>query len=245
MTTDDELTITEKEMLLDLVKQVKASKGNGLSFESNGVEIFGFPNGGEALPIEVLHSMEKLGYIRRTLIPDDPAYFIEPTLKALSLYDKVQGMPESLMQERRSLVDTRVKEHFSEVVSRLEKAYLDIWIEQPNEDWTGVAHECQSALSAFADKIYEPEMAGKTGDEQLRHEQYEKKMLLAIKSVAGGDSKIGDLLKTVHAYEESLRHDRGKTGQSPTTQREAKRIVLYTYLIIADVYELLNPDQTD
>ena len=165
------------------------------------------------------------------------------TTPAFAYYNQKHDFPTALAEARREFVDSVVSTEYPEVVSRLKKAFDDVWVQQPNEDWTGVAHECQSALRAFADKIYEPEMAEKTGGEQPRHDQYEKKILLAIKSVTGGDSKIGDLLKAVHAYEESLRHDRGKAGQSPTTQREAKRIVLYTYLIIGDVYELLNPTQ--
>ncbi|MCH8090378.1 MAG: hypothetical protein IH955_10240 [Chloroflexi bacterium] len=123
------------------------------------------------------------------------------------------------------------------MVSHLKQAYEEIWVDQPEDNWSAVAHRCDDALEAFADIIWKEEYADRLKENPPPRNKYVDRLDQVIR--ANGDSKeLRDLLAKLQKYVAARRHD------PRTTHEEAKRVVLYTYLLIAEIYELLNPVKT-
>lgn len=158
---------------------------------------------------------------------------VELTPLAFRYYDEKHDFPTSLADERRELVDSRISTVYPEVVAYLKKAYDAIWIEQPEGNWSSVAHDCQDALKAFADKVYQPEYASRLAGRPPSSADFEEKLEQTIRANTGGE-ELRSLLVKLNKYVNARRHDPG------TTRDEAKRCVLLTYLLVAEICELLG-----
>lgn len=164
------------------------------------------------------------------------------TPAGFSYYDKAHALPEGLAQEKRNLVDTKVSQAFPVAVGHLKNAHDALWVDQSGGDWSGVAHDCWEALKFFAEGVYKPEYAREFNEAQPdpQHYNYAKDALdLTMRAHTPEEKGLRALLVKANAYLHARRHDKG------TTQQEAKRLVLFSYLLISEIYELLNPsDET-
>ena len=122
------------------------------------------------------------------------------------------------------------------MVSHLKQAYEEIWLDQPEDNWSAVAHRCDDALEAFAEMVWQPKYADELNEKQPPRDKYVRRLQQVIRRNAD-DEELRGLLVKLQDYIAARRHD------AQTTQAEAKRLVLMTYLVIGDVYELLNPTQ--
>jgi hypothetical protein len=165
-----------------------------------------------------------------TVMPLDTVQLSE---SAFRYYDEKHDFPTSLADERRELVDSRISTIYPEVVAYLKKAYDAIRSEQPEGNWSSVAHHCQNALGSFANAVYEPEYAEKLKETPPSSANFEKKLEQVIRANTGREELRGLLVK-LNDYAHARRHDTG------TTKEEAKRCVLLTYLLVAEIYELLS-----
>ena len=159
---------------------------------------------------------------------------IELLESAFGYYDEEHDFPTSMADERREFVDSRISTDYPEVAACLKKAYDAIWADQPEGNWSSVAHICQDALKAFADKLYESEYASKLSEEEPSSANFEEKLDIIIRANASGSSheELRRLLTSLNKYMHARRHDIG------TTREEAKRCVLYTYLVMTEIYAL-------
>jgi len=180
----------------------------------------GYISGGE-----VLINNEFSGWIDVS-----PFRLCEP---AFRYYNEKHDFPTSLSDERREFVDSEVSTVYPEVVAHLKRAYDAVWIEQPEDNWSGVAHSCQNALKAFAQQVYKSEYASRLGAETPSSTDFEEMLEQTIRANSSGD-ELKNLLVKFNRYANARRHDIG------TTREEAKRCVLLTYLLIAEIYELLR-----
>jgi hypothetical protein len=152
---------------------------------------------------------------------------------AFKYYDEKHDFPTRLADERREFVDSRISTVYPEVVAYLKKAYDAIQKEQPGSNWSSVAHDCQGALRVFADAVYKTDYASQLCEETPSSADFEKKLEQIIR-VNTDKKELRDLLDKLNRYVNARRHDAG------TTREEAKRCVLLTYLLVAEVYELLT-----
>ena len=155
---------------------------------------------------------------------------------AFGYYDDKHDFPTSLADERREFVDNRISTHYPEVVAYLKKAYDAIWVDQPENNWSSVAHDCQDALKTFANSIYKTEYSAKLNEEEPSSADFEEKIDIIIRANAFGPSQeeFRKLLASLNKYMNARRHDSG------TTRDEAKRCVLYTYLIVSEIHTLIK-----
>jgi len=155
---------------------------------------------------------------------------------AFGYYDEKHDFPTSLADERREFVDSRISTDYPEVAAYLKKAYDAIWADQPEGNWSSVAHICQDALETFANKLYKSEYASKLSEEEPSEADFEEKLDIIIRANASGSEleKLRKLLTSLNKYMHARRHDIG------TTREEAKRCVLYTYLVMSEIYELIQ-----
>lgn len=152
---------------------------------------------------------------------------------AFRYYDEKHDFPTSLADEQREFVDSTISTVYPEVVAHLKKAYDAIWVDQPEGNWSSVAHDCQGALTSFAGAVYNPEYASRLGEQIPSSSDFEKKLEQTIRANTEGEELRG-LLVELNTYANARRHDAG------TTRGEAKRCVLLTYLLAAELCELLG-----
>lgn len=161
---------------------------------------------------------------------------VQLTGPAFRYYDEKHDFPTSLADEWREFVDSSISTVYPEVVAHLKKAYDAIWIEQPEGNWSSVALDCQAALRSFADTVYKPEYASKLNEDAPSSADFEKRLEQAIRANTG-DEELRGLLVKFNAYANARRHDIG------TTREEAKRCVLFTYLVLAEILDALASSQ--
>jgi len=158
---------------------------------------------------------------------------VQLTEVALRYYDEKHDFPTSLADERREFVDSRISTVYPEVVAYLKKAFDAIRSEQPEGNWSSVAHDCQGALRSFADAVHKQDYSEKLRESSPGSSDFEKKLEQTIR-VNTDKKELRDLLDKLNRYVNARRHDSG------TTREEAKRCVLLTYLLVAEIYELLS-----
>jgi len=151
---------------------------------------------------------------------------------AFGYYDEKHDFPTSLADERREFVDSRISTVYPEVVAYLKKAFDVIWVDQPEDNWSSVAHDCQGALRSFAGAVYNPDYASKLGEEVPSSSDFVRRLEQTIRANTDDEELRGLLVKLNH-YANARRHDTG------TTRGEAKRCVLLTYILVAEICELL------
>ncbi len=152
---------------------------------------------------------------------------------AFSYYDEKHDFPTRLADERRGIVGSRINTVYPEGGGFLKKAYDAIWVDQPEDNWSSVAHDCRGALNSFADSVYKPDYASKLGDEVPSSSDFMRKLEQTIRANTD-DEELRGLLVKLNRYANARRHDTG------TTRGEAKRCVLLTYLLVAEICELLT-----
>lgn len=192
---------------------------------------------------ECFRELKEAGYVRGG---GSKSYHLEGSVTVQNLdvvhllesafvyYDEKHDFPTSLADERREFVDSRISTDYPEVAAYLKRAYDAIWADQPEGNWSSVAHICQDALEAFADKLYESEYASKLNEEEPSDADFEEKLGIIIRANASGSSheELRKLLTSLNKYMHARRHDKG------TAREEAKRCVLYTYLVMSEIYAL-------
>ncbi|KPJ53500.1 MAG: hypothetical protein AMJ37_01320 [Dehalococcoidia bacterium DG_18] len=155
---------------------------------------------------------------------------------AFDYYDEKHDFPTTLADERREFVDSRISTAYPEVVAYMKKAYDAIWVDQPEGNWSSVAHDCQDALKTFANNLYKSEYASTLKKEEPSYADFEEKLDIIISANASGSrhEELRKLLVRLNKYTNARRHDMG------TTREEAKRCVLYTYLLMSEICELIQ-----
>jgi len=155
---------------------------------------------------------------------------------AFQFYDEKHDFPTSLTEEQREFVNSTISTVYPEVVAYLKKAYDAIWVDQPEGNWSSVAHDCQDALETFANSIYKAEYASSLNEEEPSYADFEQKLAITIRAKASGHEheKLRKFFVSLNNYMHARRHDMG------TTREEAKRCVLYTYLVVSEIYELIQ-----
>ena len=193
--------------------------------------------------------LEKAGYIRGSfagypiadatvflsIMSGVPEVFqlLEP---AFTYHDEKHDFPTSLADERREFVDSRISTVYPEAIAHLKKGYDAIWIEQPEGNWSSVAHDCETALRSFAAAIYKQEYASKLGEQVPSSADFEQRLQQTIRATCPGEELRGLLVKLID-YVTARRHDMG------TTREEAKRCVLLTYLLVGEIWDVLASSQ--
>ncbi len=191
---------------------------------------------------ECFGELAKLGYVEGGMVRSsgfegattvyslDTVHLME---SAFRYYDEKHDFPTGLAYERREFVDSRISTVYPDVVAYLKKAYDEVWIDQPEDNWSGVALSCQAALRSFANAVYKPEYASMLNEDVPSSAHFEKKLEQAIRAGESG-KELRDLLDKLNRYATARRHDPG------TTRKEAKRCVLLTYLLVAEICEVLG-----
>jgi len=197
---------------------------------------------------ECFRELSKAGYVKGSVVKSrrrDGNITVENLVivrlleSAFGYYDEKHDFPTILADERREFVDSKISTDYPEVAAYLKNAYDAIWVDQPECNWSSVSHICEDALKSLADKLYKSEYAAKLNEEEPNNADFEEKLDITIRSNAAGSSheELRKLLTSLNKYMHARRHD------AETTREEAKRCVLYTYLVMSEIYVLIQGDK--
>jgi len=162
-----------------------------------------------------LSELRKLGFIEggepkqyNTVDPD--LVPIKLTRQAFQYYDQKHGFPEILAEEKLEVVNTKISTEMPEVVTQLKKAYDEIWVDQPEDNWSPVAHICDDALETFAEKVWKPEYADALNEKRPPKNKYVKRLQQTIRKNSE-DEELRGLLVKLNDYLDARRHSQQTT----------------------------------
>ena len=141
-------------------------------------------------------------------------------------------------------VDSAMMDILPETIKKFTSVYSNL-LSENNEDWSNAVHSCRRILQDLADKIYparEPKELPGGKKINLGVEQYINRLVAYIekhsdssrfKEIVGSNLKyIGERLDSIFNAVQKGSH------KVISTQDEADRYVIYTYLIVGDILRL-------
>ena len=161
---------------------------------------------------------------------------------------RVSSVAEEIFEDYRDFADKRLAKLIPEELIKLESISANL-SSSNSEDWANALHTCRRLLQAIADKLYPPK-AGDSVDVggkkiKIGPENYVNRLVLFCESkietsvysgvVGSSLAFLGDRLDAVFASVQ-------KGSHSSVTLNEARRYVINTYIIIADITQLTEND---
>ncbi len=137
----------------------------------------------------------------------------------------------------RSRVDQRFATLLPEATERLSSVYANLRSLNP-EDWANAVHSCRRLLKHAADTLFPA-----SDDPKHTDEKYINRLVtwIADKSASETYAKIvGSHLDFIGHRIDAVHKASTKGSHADVTQHEAERYVLYTYLLIGDILELVD-----
>lgn len=141
-------------------------------------------------------------------------------------------------------VDSAMMDILPETIKKFTSVYSNL-LSENDEDWSNAVHSCRRILQDLADKIYparEPKELPGSKKINLGVEQYINRLVAYIeehsdssrfKEIVGSNLKyIGERLDSIFNAVQKGSH------KVISTQDEADRYVIYTYLIVGDILRL-------
>lgn len=140
--------------------------------------------------------------------------------------------PSDIMLEITQVVGEETVKHFPKTVEALQTAYRDLYSASGKVIWQNIGNACRAALVAFANEIYDPNMAP-AGAPQPKGDDAKQKITLALRHYWAKQSTKGQyldalevLIKATWDLASSLVH------RKEATENDAKACVMYTYLAV-------------
>jgi len=153
---------------------------------------------------------------------------------------------QSIFERRRLEVDTKLKDICPKALEQFVAAYERLR-SGSEEDWSQALLSCRRILKSFADSVFPPRndtYIGKNGKEHdVSEEKYLNRLLAFIdqnaKSRTSGEvfrAEVDYLGSAIEAI-----HDQSQKGvHAKVTRRDADSTVLLTYLLLADLLDLVD-----
>lgn len=141
-------------------------------------------------------------------------------------------------------VDTVMGELIPETIKKFTSAYENL-LSENNEDWSNAVHSCRRILQDLADEIYPPTKDKKIGNGKtikLGVENYINRLIAYIDEHSSSkrfEEIVGSNLKYIGERLDSIFNAVQKGSHKViSTQDEADRYVIYTYLLVGDILKL-------
>jgi hypothetical protein len=141
-------------------------------------------------------------------------------------------------------VDTVMSELLPDTIKKFTSAY-DNLLSENNEDWSNAVHSCRRILQDLADQIYPStkDKVLKNGKSiKLGEENYINRLIAYIDNHSSSkrfEEIVGSNLKYIGERLDSIFNAAQKGSHKViSTQDEADRYVIYTYLLVGDILKL-------
>jgi hypothetical protein len=160
---------------------------------------------------------------------------------------KFSGIAEDIFSRKREQVDGSIGKIVPKAVQKLSAIYENLRSENP-EDWSNAVHGCRRMLQDLADAISPPaddrtvEENGKKKVVKMGPDNYINRLIFFIETHATSErftSVVGSHLKFIGERLDSIFEAAQKGSHSViSSQQEADRYVVYTYLLVGDILSL-------
>lgn len=175
-------------------------------------------------------------YIRRIIdsVKNRALEFINQTAIRLEF----ENVLSDVFEKDRGFVDSKLAGLCPEVLKNLVEVYKDLLKGNDSHQSKKIAFACRDILQDFTDAIYKPEYLPK-GEKAPRKEQVKNKVRYVLMAKLKG-SKIEErkLLESQTEYFDSLIEYVNKYLHGEATNEDARKCVMYTYMIIGDIMKL-------
>jgi hypothetical protein len=157
---------------------------------------------------------------------------------------KFSNIVEDIFSSTRREVDNKLSKISPDAIEKFISAYQNL---QSNnkEDWANAVHSCRRILKAVADELYPPSDQKVIGDNNraidVGNEKYVNRLFLYIKARSSSEknaSIIGSNLNYIEDRLDSVYGVTNKGTHAEVTLDEARRYIIYTYLLIGDILAL-------
>ena len=182
-----------------------------------------------ALQLSTMHISDILESVKNEL-------FIKVSRMAITLEFESRG--SALFEEAKAMADMRMAEISPSALTKVSKAYTELGSVEDGSDAAKIALLCIDALIDLAEGIYLPEYLP-SGQDAPTRDQFVNKIKFTVRKITGSKTRLAyvdAMLVYISALKDYLQSTKHRSDMA--SANDAKRIVLYTYLIIRDIAEL-------
>ena len=152
------------------------------------------------------------------------------------------NMPENIFEEIRQEVDEKFMQLCPDAIKKLVVIYPQL---DNNEDviYSQIASTCRQVIKDVADALYPVQLddKGKNKNPELSDNKYLKRIYDGIQSTSG--KKLFESMdKYVYEFLRSLNNYASKGDHSEFKKSDAKRCVIYTYILLGDILHYYGKD---
>lgn len=166
---------------------------------------------------------------------------------------KFSSIPSDIFERTRSKVDKKIGELVPGAIKKFSAVYENL-ISENDEDWANAVHSCRRILQETADGIYPPradkviEVGGKQKTVKLGPDNYINRLIAYVEENSESDrfnEIVGSHMRYLGERLDSIFQAAQKGSHHViSSQDEADRYVIYTYLVIGDILQLKNEVET-
>lgn len=165
-------------------------------------------------------------------------WLIHTLLQAKSIY-----LPEIIFDEIRNFVDDKIKKISPDIVERFATIFDDLSSTNQTK-WANATLSCREVFRILADKLQPvADEINSTGEHKLGSEDYRNRLIELVKQKSESDtfkevfsSNLNNLIDRL----ESIFRASCKGKSKCENIVEAKRTVIYTYILVADILKFVD-----
>lgn len=167
---------------------------------------------------------------------------------ALKWYNELHysDIAQSIFERRRLEVDTKLKDLCPKALEQFVAAYERLR-SGAEEDWSQALISCRRILKSFADSVFPPRTEPYVGKDGKQHDVSDEKYFNRLLAFVDQNTKsptFGEVMCTQVDYLckalEAVHNETQKGVHADVTRREADSTVLLTYLLLADLLDLVE-----
>ena len=154
---------------------------------------------------------------------------------------------EEIFTEQRLFVDKVLSQFAPDTVKKLITIYENLQ-KRSEENWSNAVHSCRRILNEISDILYPPckepfqkEINGKMKEIKRGKDNYINRLILFVEDNSDSETfhrVVGSNLKFICDRIESIYKASCKGTHSIVTFEEAKKYIIYTYLLLGDILSL-------
>ncbi|MDP3957160.1 MAG: hypothetical protein Q8Q10_01515 [bacterium] len=216
--------------------RLSASADPNISISSANVNQYVVPPHGNMLERSSLSEAIRVNRAILSRIKGRLYDFVMTTNHALNL----SGVASEVFSEVRKNVEAKLKIHAPEVLKEIATAYEGTnSVSEPS--WSNVASGCRRVLMRIADIVYPPsseKVKTKSGEVvTLDAEHYRLRLTQFLKGRSAEEDLAFDTAEYVSELLDSVSRLHAKGDKNTVSQKTAKKILIYTYLLLDEILE--------
>lgn len=157
---------------------------------------------------------------------------------------KFGNIVEDIFVSKKRYVDTKLLETSPQAITKFVSVYENLQSKN-EEDWANAVHSCRRILKTVADNLYPPsdEVVIKENGQKIKvgNEKYINRLTLYIENKSSSEkftSIVGSNLKYIGERLDAVYDASNKGSHDEVSLDEAKRYIIYTYLLLGDILSL-------